>query len=125
MRVLRTVGCVSSPFGELLLHHRVAAGLSQRQLAGRSGISERAVRDMERGAVARPRLSSVRVLAAALGLAGDDASAFATAAGPWPSRRAPVPIADQPPADLVGRRVELRALADLVTVSRHRIITVT
>ncbi|MFD0743124.1 multiprotein-bridging factor 1 family protein [Phytohabitans flavus] len=36
-------------FGELLLRHRVAAGLSQAVVARRSGLSERALRDLERG----------------------------------------------------------------------------
>jgi len=113
-----------SPFGELLLLHRVAAGLSQRQLAERSGVSERAVRDLERGAVAAPRMSSVRALATALGLTGDDASAFSAAAVARPRRAAATTIGPIP-TDLVGRQDELRALADLVTARRHRIITVT
>ncbi len=112
-------------FGQLLVHYRIAVGLSQRRLAVQSGLSERAVRDLERGAVARPRRESVRALARALGLCGDDLVGFVAAAEPTGRRSVPMDLSWPPASDLVGRRSELRALADLVTVARHRIITVT
>lgn len=59
-------------FGLILRRLRVAAMLSQEQLAQRAGLSVRAVRDIERGRVARPRGDSIRMLADALVL---DASA--------------------------------------------------
>src|SRR3979490_1698680 len=54
--------------GEWLRHQRVAAGLTQEDLAERSGVSVRAIADLERGRTRRPYPSSVRALARALGL---------------------------------------------------------
>jgi hypothetical protein len=42
--VTATAVLTAGPFAELVLRLRVAAGLSQRELARRSGLSERAVR---------------------------------------------------------------------------------
>ena len=58
-------------FGVLLSQHRATAGLSQEELAERSGLSRRGISDLERGARRRPHQSTVRRLADALGL--DDA----------------------------------------------------
>src|SRR5580692_10713311 len=54
--------------GEWLRQQRVAAGLTQEDLAERSGVSVRAIADLERGRTRRPYPSSVRALARALGL---------------------------------------------------------
>lgn len=117
-------------FAELLLRHRTKAGLRQRELARGSRLSERAIRDLERG-VRVPRASSARLVATALGLAGDDLSAFLAAARPdlagdlvagtTPATSVPW----TPPDDFVGRDGELRVLADLVAGERHRLVTVT
>jgi transcriptional regulator with XRE-family HTH domain len=108
----------SGYFGELLLRHRTAAGLSQRALARRSGLSERAVRDLERGATARPRQASVRAVAGALGLTGHNLVAFVAAAGGAPAEDTPsaAALSTRPlplPGGLVGRAAELRVLFDL------------
>jgi transcriptional regulator with XRE-family HTH domain len=61
--------------GEWLRQQRVASGLTQEDLAERSGVSVRAISDLERGRTRRPYPASVRALARALGLpsaAGDD-----------------------------------------------------
>jgi tetratricopeptide (TPR) repeat protein/transcriptional regulator with XRE-family HTH domain len=58
----------SDSFGTLLRRYRLAAGLSQEELAGRSGLSVRGVANMERGRTARPHRHSVQTLADALGL---------------------------------------------------------
>jgi WD40 repeat protein/transcriptional regulator with XRE-family HTH domain len=81
-------------FGERLRACRAAAGLSQEGLAGRSGVSVRAIRDMERGRTRWPNYESVRRLADALGLAGQEREGFLElarrpVAGPAP---APVPV---------------------------------
>ena len=47
---------------------RVAAGLTQEDLAERSGVSVRTIADLERGRTRRPYPSSVRALTSALGL---------------------------------------------------------
>ncbi|MEV6006184.1 helix-turn-helix transcriptional regulator [Streptomyces sp. NPDC051976] len=59
-------------FGELLRARRGGAALTQEELAERSGLSVRAIRDLEHGRVARPRRETVRMLATALGLRDDD-----------------------------------------------------
>ena len=69
-----------APFGELLKRYRLAAGLSQEELAERAGLSPRGVSDLERGARTQPRPGTVRLLADALGLGGDDRAAFVAAA---------------------------------------------
>ncbi|MFC0435972.1 BTAD domain-containing putative transcriptional regulator [Kutzneria buriramensis] len=51
---------------------RLAAGLNQRELAARAGISVRAVRYLESGGVTRPRADSLRRLADALGVGVDE-----------------------------------------------------
>jgi len=58
----------SDSFGTLLRRYRLALGLSQEELAARSGLSVRAIANMERGRTTRPRRHSVRSLAQALGL---------------------------------------------------------
>jgi predicted ATPase/transcriptional regulator with XRE-family HTH domain len=109
-----------SPFAELLQRHRHAARLSQQELARLSGLSERAIRDLERGATARPRRHSARAVATALDLTGTTLTTFLSAA------QGDVPAVAAPPVeDLVGRGDALRGLAELVTVGRRRIITVT
>ena len=57
-------------FGELLKRYRLAAGLTQAQLAERAGLSERAISDLERGARRIPQRASLQLLAVALDLAG-------------------------------------------------------
>jgi transcriptional regulator with XRE-family HTH domain/tetratricopeptide (TPR) repeat protein len=54
--------------GEWLREQRVAAGLTQEDLAERSGVSVRAIADLERGRTRKPYPSSVRALVRALGL---------------------------------------------------------
>jgi tetratricopeptide (TPR) repeat protein/transcriptional regulator with XRE-family HTH domain len=54
--------------GEWLRQQRVAAGLTQEDLAERSRVSVRAIADLERGRTRRPYPSSVRALVRALGL---------------------------------------------------------
>src|ERR1700689_4909394 len=102
------------PFGRLLRRYRASAGLTQEELAARSGVSVRALSDMERGRTARPFSHSVRLLADALEL-DEQARARLTAAvhegtdeaaGP---RQLPLPV-----PHFTGRSGELRMLARLV-----------
>src|SRR4051812_3585692 len=62
--------------GQLVRSHRVRAGLTQRALAGRAGLSVRAVRDIESDRIRRPQPRSVAGLASALDLAGDERRAL-------------------------------------------------
>jgi transcriptional regulator with XRE-family HTH domain len=59
-------------FGALLRVHRSASGLTQEDLAERSGVSIRAIADMERGRTTRPFRHSVHRLADALELPGGE-----------------------------------------------------
>jgi predicted ATPase/DNA-binding XRE family transcriptional regulator len=70
-----------SAFGELLRRYRVAAMLTQEELAARAGLSLRAVSDLERGIKSRPHLYTVRLLEEALGLEGTARAAFEAARG--------------------------------------------
>ncbi|WP_434447534.1 ATP-binding protein [Lentzea sp. E54] len=65
-----------STFGEVLLSLRTAAGLSQAGLALASGMSVRALRELERGRASAPQERSTELLADALGLAGDARESF-------------------------------------------------
>jgi hypothetical protein len=64
-------------FGELLGAYRRAAGVSQRELADRVGISVAAIRDLEQGRTRGPRRRFVDAMAAGLGLTGDTAGRVA------------------------------------------------
>ena len=67
-------------FGRLLAGFRLSRGLSQDELARRSSMSVRAIRDLERGQVDHPRRTTVALLADALGLNETDREAFDNAA---------------------------------------------
>jgi tetratricopeptide (TPR) repeat protein/transcriptional regulator with XRE-family HTH domain len=94
-------------FPALLRRHRVAARLTQEQLADRSGLSVRSVSQLERGRVRHPRPESVRRLAAALGLAGTESAHFADVARAryWtersrgPDAAGPVPASTRSPGE--------------------------
>jgi transcriptional regulator with XRE-family HTH domain len=62
----------SPGFGTLLRRYRVAAGLSQEELAEWAGLSARTVGDLERGVSHAPRKDSVALLAQALALAASE-----------------------------------------------------
>ncbi|MDG4762992.1 helix-turn-helix domain-containing protein [Solwaraspora sp. WMMD406] len=63
-------------FDELLRSQRLAAGLTQAELAARAGVGIRTVRDLERARSSRPQRTTVDLLATALGLAGPDRTEF-------------------------------------------------
>jgi DNA-binding SARP family transcriptional activator/tetratricopeptide (TPR) repeat protein/DNA-binding XRE family transcriptional regulator len=68
--------------GGLVRGWRRAAGLTQRDLAARSGLSVTAVRDLEQGRSQRPHPESLAALAGALGLDAGQAAVLAGAGGP-------------------------------------------
>lgn len=69
-----------SPFGDVLKRLRLAAGLSQEELAERAGLSPRGLSDLERGLRPHPRPATVRMLADALALGGTDRAVLLAAA---------------------------------------------
>jgi len=67
-------------FGQLLKHHRVAAGLTQEALAERAGLSARGISDMERGRRHAPYQDTIRRLARALHLSAAERAQLEDAA---------------------------------------------
>ncbi|MFF9813192.1 ATP-binding protein [Streptomyces sp. NPDC014006] len=63
-------------FGQQLRHLRVRSALSQEALSHAAGVSVRALADMERGRTRGPQRRTVRALAEALGLDGDEAASL-------------------------------------------------
>ncbi|MFM9105419.1 MAG: helix-turn-helix domain-containing protein, partial [Chloroflexota bacterium] len=63
-------------FGAFLLACRLAASLTQEELAAASGVSVRTISELETGRRAVPQSASATLLADALALAGDDREAF-------------------------------------------------
>src|ERR1700733_13119165 len=101
--------------GEWLRQQRVASGLTQEDLAERSGVSVRAIADLERGRTRKPYPSSVGELVRALGLpvsAGTDLVArYRTGGGPSDAAGGPAD-GEQPtgavPAVTVPRQLPTR-----------------
>ena len=94
-------------FATTLRRRRLVARLSQERLAELSGLSARAIRDIERGRVARPRPESVRLIGLALGLAGAELAEFRRLAEEdyWTDREpglVPRPAVAQLPAAVSG-----------------------
>ncbi|GAA3885501.1 hypothetical protein GCM10022243_57920 [Saccharothrix violaceirubra] len=105
-------------FGAVLLRLRLDRGMTQEELAEKSGLSARAIGNMERGTVARPHRRSVDSLGAVLG----DAALRALRAVAWtPQPLRQVPRQLPPDAEsFVGRCAELRELATLVSPAPGR-----
>jgi len=123
--------------GELLRQYRLAAGLTQEELAEHAGISVRGLSDVERGLHRAPRSETLRRLADALGLLPVDRTALLSTRGRayvavqphtgnasaarLPNRSAaqvgsaklPLPL-----TSFVGRERELAALAEVLARSR-------
>src|SRR5262245_55959308 len=82
-------------FGGFLRAQRHRAHLSQEELAERSGLSERTIRNLEADRVRVPRASTARLLGEALGLTGPAREAFLQACRGTPES---VERAEMPPA---------------------------
>ncbi|MEY7971451.1 helix-turn-helix domain-containing protein [Saccharomonospora xinjiangensis] len=81
---------MTSEFGAQLRLRRRAAGLTQEQLSERSGVGVRTIRGFETGERAAPRMATVRLLAEALELSGEERDALVAAAlGTAPGARTP------------------------------------
>jgi tetratricopeptide (TPR) repeat protein len=93
--------------------HRRRCRLTQAELADRTGLSVRAIREIETGRVRVPRPASVRLLADAFGLDGPERDDFYAQAGPYPAETgapARVAVPAQLPHDVpafTGRSHEL------------------
>lgn len=104
------VGSGALGFAASLLAHRRARGLSQEDLARATGISVRAISDLERGRTRQPRRRSLEALATALGLTGTARDEF-VAPVPEPAVPAQLP---RMPGDFLGRATEIDELAVLL-----------
>jgi predicted ATPase/class 3 adenylate cyclase len=69
-----------APFGDLLRRYRLAARLTQEELAERAGLSRRGIADLESGARRRPRRDTVALLSTALGVSETERVRFDAAA---------------------------------------------
>ncbi|GIE31040.1 hypothetical protein Ait01nite_040850 [Actinoplanes italicus] len=103
-------------FGGRLRSLRHAAGLTMDQLSEASGVSVRAISDMERGHSRTPQPRTLAALATALGLGDDEHRAFADSARELRMRTADArPRLCEPPrevADFVGRAAEIQRIAE-------------
>jgi transcriptional regulator with XRE-family HTH domain len=109
-------------FADHLRRHRQAAGLTQEELAERSGLSVRGISDLERGVKQRPHPETVRLLATALGLPPDAADAFRAAASP--ADQASHSTIPEPLTPLVDREEDVQAVSALLE-SGARLVTLT
>ncbi len=119
-------------FGALLRRRRGAAGLTQEDLAGRSGLSVRAIRTLERGERRRPRVDTVGYLARALGLSEPERAQFEEAAGGGPTAAPDSPalspgedVVVEPPTPLIGRENLIAGVVDLLRGPGARLISLT
>jgi non-specific serine/threonine protein kinase len=136
-------------FGALLLRFRVAAGLTQEQLAARAGLSPDTISALESGKRRAPRFATVELLATALGLAAPDRHQLVIAAREpggtagagetrAPKRARQMPGAEQSaeqdgrrqswwtvagPSPLVGRAQELETIVRSLTIEGVRLLT--
>ncbi|GAA2989037.1 hypothetical protein GCM10017559_06200 [Streptosporangium longisporum] len=88
-------------FAQLLRTHRGRVRLTQEELAERARLSVRTLRDLERGRTRYPHRTSVRRLATALELTGEDRLTFEAA--PQPRPLAPLPGMTGPPSGASAR----------------------
>jgi predicted ATPase/DNA-binding XRE family transcriptional regulator len=135
-------------FGDLLRGFRVTASLTQEVLAERCGISPATVAALEQGRRRAPRLSTVRLIASALGVSAAELGALAEAAsggtvtgappggvpatagqdgapghgagGGWARERGALPV---PITPLFGRDAQTAAVARVL--SAQRLVTLT
>src|SRR5215211_6311341 len=125
------VAMTETGFGDLLRRHRLAAGLTQEELAERAGVSTRGISDLERGARGLPRKDTLQMLLQALDLSPADRAALVAAA------RRPAVVAAQAErierssglpvqlTSLIGREAEIAAVATLLDEPAVQLLTLT
>lgn len=115
---------MSEPFAVLLTRCRRAAGLTQDELAHRSGLSVDGVSALERGARRYPRRVTVEQLAAALGVPADplleaipSRRAMPVVAPPEVPRQLPMAV-----SDFTGRTEDVSRLTELLVSNRGPVV---
>jgi tetratricopeptide (TPR) repeat protein/transcriptional regulator with XRE-family HTH domain len=108
-------------FGDLLRRYRLAAGLTQEELADRAGLSVRGLSDLERGARRAPRRETVQLLAEALQLSAAERTQLEAAsrqrviqAAHASGGRVTSPPHNAPAFPFVGRSQELALLEQVL-----------
>src|SRR4051812_38909863 len=116
-------------FAARLRHLRVNSGLTQEELADRSGVSARSVSDLERGIIGRPRRDTATMLASGLSLTGEALDAFLNAARPrlaaLPAKRQAIHALLIAEGQLLGRESELRLVTAALLGNEAQLITLT
>jgi predicted ATPase/transcriptional regulator with XRE-family HTH domain len=116
-------------FGDLLRRHRDSAGLTQEELADRTGLTPQAISLLERGERRRPHRYTVQKLAEALGLEGGELAGFERAARCSADRRTPAEPSRRdlptPSTPLLGREHETVTVANLLRREDVRVLTLT
>ncbi|HEX8919471.1 MAG TPA: tetratricopeptide repeat protein, partial [Chloroflexota bacterium] len=119
------------PFGDLLRRYRVAAGLTQEELAELANLSVRGISDLERGVKQAPHRYTIQALVEALALPEEEQAALqATIArrrGPAStssdaSQMLTLPLA---PTPFIGRRQEVKEIGDTLRRETVRLLTLT
>jgi predicted ATPase/DNA-binding XRE family transcriptional regulator len=117
------------PFGVRLRRLREGAGLTQEELAGRAGLSTRAISSLERGERRHPYPHTARSLAEALGLPEDERVSLLAAlpsrggAAQAPATAPPESNLPTPFTPLLGREKELREVRGFL--GEVRLLTLT
>ncbi|MEU4805333.1 helix-turn-helix domain-containing protein [Actinosynnema sp. NPDC023587] len=107
---------MSGRLAELLRQHRARTGLTQSELAAVSGVSLRAISDIERAHAIRPQQRTVDALAAALALHGEALDRFRRSARPRRTGRSAVRARRTAPDDApIGRERDSARLGALLT----------
>jgi transcriptional regulator with XRE-family HTH domain len=117
----------ASNFAEQLRRYRVAAGLTQEELAERAHLSKRGIADLERGQRQAPRKATVALLAEALGLATDERARLEAVIRrhrtplPRPSNDLPAPLLPtQEPQRALPASTQALGVRDTSTVPSYR-----
>lgn len=107
-------------FGTRLRAHRYAAGLSQHELANRSGLNAKTIGNLERGQAKWPHPSSVLRLANALGLNGSEREEFTAAPGRRLARAGGPAIPEEPAVRHETPRTPQPGMASAITAAGYR-----
>src|SRR5680860_976077 len=130
--------------GHLIRRFRLTAGLTQEELADRSGLSVRAISDLERSLRTVPRMETLRMIAGALDLSSEQRASLLAAARPElaspvvatasvdahsgllePAYKKHLRNLPIPPTVLIGREREVSQLMSLLEPAGARLITIT